>query len=963
MIRKRGRCVATLAALFVCFGLSSTGFAQTGSISGTIVDSESGETLIGANVVIHGTSIGSTTDLAGRYSINGVEPGSHDLVFSYIGYTSKTVTGVDVEAGKTTRVELALAPEAIGLEEVVVEARALENTEAALLKQRQKAAAVSDAISAEGISQSGSSTAADAMQKVTGVSVVGGRYVYVRGLGDRYMNTQLNGASLPSADPDRNSVPLDLFPANLLDNIVTTKTFTPDQPGSFSGGSVNIGTKSFPEAFSLSFSSSLSYAGGIGPGGSFLSYHGGSAGWLGNNGGTHKLPDVLRDETLAIPDLGSAFTDAEAAQELDRLSKSFNQVMAPTRLSAPLNQSYSFSMGNQLPLLGRPLGVVASISYSRNVREYEDGVTARYQLTGNADQTDQLTSDFRLEDHRGVDEVLWGALVNANYRPHPKHELGFNYMRNESGESMARYQFGAFPRDLSSEAVYETRTLQYVERELDSYQARGEHVLFGDRSLKVEWNGTLSTTIQDEPDLRFFTNNYTPLDRGGTVDTVYTIRPSIYPVPTRYFRTMDEETQSAAIDLSLPFRQWSGLSAQLKIGGSGQSKVRTFRERRFEFRQDKIRYDGNEHTFFDDEHVGILEDESTGRFFRFGNFVMDATQPSSNYDGDQEIYAFFGMVDIPITRDLRAVGGLRYETTHMRAASLDPALDEGVIDTRDLLPSMNLVYGIVDDMNIRLAYGRTLARPTFREIAPYASFSFVGDYIFLGNTDLDRALIDNYDLRWEWFARPGEIFAVSGFYKYFRNPIERAFNPVAAASNPNIQFQNVDNAIVYGVEFEARKNLDQIAGFLRHVQAGANVSVVQSRVDIQPDELALIRALRPDASPTRPLQGQSPYTVNLDLTYDNFDSGTTASVYYNVFGERLDRVATGGTPNIFEQPRHIIDVTFKQRLLFEFSLKASVKNLLDETSVYSQTYKGDRYVAEEYGFGRSYSLGITYELR
>ena len=955
-----GAAVACLGIACLSFSLlASTAVAQsarTGSITGNVVDSETGETLIGANVVLEGTIVGATTDLDGEYTIRPVEPGTYHLVFSYIGYTSVTVTDVVVTEGEATIVDLSLTPGAIGLEEVVVAARALENTDASLLKQRQKAAAVSDAISAEAIGRSGSSTAADAMEKVTGVSVVGGKYVYVRGLGDRYMNTQLNGATLPSADPDRNSVPLDLFPANLLDNIVTSKTFTPDKPGSFSGGSVNIGTKAFPDDFTVSFSSSISYKGNIRPGSDFLSYEDGSAGWLGNNGGTHTLPEVFNNPNLDIPNIGNAFTDAAAAQELDQLSRAFNGVMAPARLSAPINQSYSFSLGNQLPVFGRPLGVIASLSYSRNVREYENGSTARYTLTSSS--AEELNNDFLFTDQRGTDEVLWGTLVNASYKPHPKHELGFNYMNNRSGESTARYQYGAFPRDLESDAVYETRTLQYVSREMDSYQTRGKHVLFGDSGLKIEWTGSVTNTLQDEPDLRFFTNDYLP-EEGD--ETYYSISPAIYPVPTRYFRTMEEDLQSGALDASLPFRQWRGLSAQVKAGGSFERKTRAFRERRFEFRQDKVRYDGDPVGFFA-EHTGLSEEASTARFFRFGNYILDVTQPSSSYDGDQDIAAGYLMLDIPLTRRLRAVGGLRVETTDMVVTSADSLLDQGVIDTQDVLPSMNLVYEIRDNMNVRLAQGRTLARPNFREIAPYASFSFIGDYIYLGNPELERSLIDNYDIRWEWFTRPGEILAVSGFYKYFRNPIERAIDPRAAASSPNVKFQNTDHAAVYGVEIEARKNLDQLAGFLRFVQAGANISFVRSRVAIEPSELELIRALRPDAADTRPLQGQSPYVVNLDLTYDNPEIGATASAYYNVFGRRLDRVAAGGTPNIFERPRHIVDLTVKKDLWFNFSIKGSAKNLLNQKTVFAHTYQSHDFIAESYSFGRSFSLGLSYAL-
>ena len=951
--------VGALAAALLLLLLGGAGptYAQSTSITGTVLDAESGESLIGANVIIEGTAVGSTTDLDGHYTIKSVAPGSYNLIFSYIGYNSTNVRNVEVAAGKVTTINVRLTPEAVGMDEVVVEARAVRNSEGALLRARQKAAAVSDAISAEAIGRSGSSTAADAMKKVTGVSVVNGKYVYVRGLGDRYVSTQLNGTNLPSADPDRNSVQLDLFPANLLDNIVTSKTFTPDQPGSFSGGTVNIATRSFPESFSLQFSSSLSASSNVGLTDDFLSYHGGEAGWLGLNGGTHVLPAMLEEETFIIPNIGEAYTDAEKAKQLDEVSKAFKGVMAPSRLTAPLNQSYSFSAGNQMDVLGRPLGVIASLSYSRSSTGYSDGTTGRYSLTGHISETDVLNNDFQLADSRGVDEVLWGLLVNAAYKPHPKHELGLNLLRNHGGESVARYQTGAFPRDLSPSAVYETRSLRYTERQLNNMLLRGEHAL-GSRGAKIEWNATASETMQDEPDLRFFTNNYTPLERNGVIDTVYAIRPSIYPVPTRYFRRMDEEARGGNALASLPFRQWAGLWAQIKVGGSYENTDRRFRERRFEFRQDKISYTGDPFSFFDEENLGIREVESTERFFRFGNYVLDATQASSNYDGSRHVAAGFAMIDLPLTRKLRAVAGLRLETTDMTAVSHDDRLEEGRLDERDILPSLNLVYQTGRSMNVRAAYGRTLARPTFREIAPYASFNFVGDYIFIGNPDLKRTLIDNYDARWEWFVRPGEIIAVSGFYKYFRNPIEKALNPIAA--NPEVQFRNVESAAVLGLELELRKNLDQVG--LEDFQIGANVSMVRSRVAIAEDELESIRAVDPDASASRDLQGQSPFTVNFDVTYGNPDLGTTVGAYYNIFGARLDRVATGGTPNIYEQPMHQLDVTMDQRLFFGFALKGSVKNVLNQAHEFAHTYKRNFFVSESYGFGRLYSLGVSYNI-
>ena len=938
---------------------SSVSAQERGKIAGVVVDAETGEALIGAGVVLVGTTTGSTTDLDGRYEIPNLEPGVYDLQFSYIGYNPVTVGNVAVRAGATTRVDMGLTSAAIEVGEVFVEARAARDSEASLLRQRQKAAAVSDAVSAEVIGRSGSSNAADAMKKVTGATVVGGRYVYVRGLGDRYTNTRLNGAELPTSDPDRNAVAFDLFPAGLLDNIVTTKTFTPDKPGSFTGGSVNIATKDFPEVFNFSVSSSLSYNSNIGVGGDFLSYSGGTVGTFGDNGGAHRLPALLKDPNVEIPPLGEAFTDPAKAQALDRLSKAFDQTMAPSFFSAPVNRSYSLSLGNQMPLFGRPLGLIGGVSYSRKRTGYEGGLSARYQLTGKVSEVESLNNDFLFKDMKGADEVLWGGLVNASYQLHPRHELGVNYLYSRSAESTARFQFGSFPRDLSPEAVYQTRVLRFVERTLHSLQGRGEHAL---GKTKLSWNTTYARSRQDEPDLRYFTNNFSVIERGGVVDTLYTVQASIYPVPTRYFRTLEEDSWNSNLDFSLPVRSWNGRVARLKMGGSYVRKDRAFRERRFEFRTDSraARYAGDPESFFGARNVGILEEQSTDRFFRFGNYVVDASQPSSNYDGTQSVAAAYVMADWPLTRRLRLVAGVRYETTDIEVASLDTSLTRGRLDERDWLPSANLIYRLSDRMNLRLAYGRTLARPIFRELAPYASFAFVGDYIFIGNPELKRTLIDNLDLRWEWFPRPGEILAVSGFYKSFKNPIERAINPLAAAANPEVQFRNVGRAGVAGLEFEARKNLDGIAGALRHVQIGGNVSLVHSRVDIAPDELSLVRAFDPSASASRPLIGQSGYTVNLDAAYDNPTTGTLFSVYYNVFGKRLDKVSIGGTPDIYEKPQNLLDLTFKQRLWRGLKLNVAVKNLLDARFRLAHDFRGREYVTQEYRLGRSYALGVSF---
>ena len=321
-------------------------FAQTtGKISGKVVDAEFGEGVVGANIMVDGTMLGAAADIDGNYLINAIPAGEYSVSFSSIGYAKSTVTNVIVRASEITNIDVILKTEAFETEEVVVTAKMLSNTEASLLAKRQKSIAVSDAISAEQISRSGSGDAASAMQKVTGASVIDGKYVYVRGLGERYSATSLNGAELPSADPDKKSFQLDLFPSSLLDNINTVKTFTPDKPGTFTGGLVDITMKTFPEKFEFQFSGSASYNSQVTGNDNFFLPNGGGTDWLGFDDGTRAIPSLLSDPNVEIPSYSSIRTKEEALQ-LDAMSKSFNSYMAPVAATAPMNQGLSMSFGD-----------------------------------------------------------------------------------------------------------------------------------------------------------------------------------------------------------------------------------------------------------------------------------------------------------------------------------------------------------------------------------------------------------------------------------------------------------------------------------------------------------------------------------------------------------------------------------------------------------------------------------------
>ena len=944
---------AFLSLVFLFVFLPFTVFGQSGTIAGTVIDGDFGDTLIGANVVINdGTLRGTTTDLNGYFEISDLETGGYDVKISYVGFNTVLVKDIEVSVDETTLIEVTLEPQSFDLGEVVVEARMILNNESTLLRERQKASGVSDAISAESISRSGSSNAADAMEKVTGATVVDGKYVYVRGLGERYSSTLLNGVELPSSDPDKKAVHFDLFPAGMLDNIVTLKTFTPDKPGNFSGGLVDIATKTYPEALSVKMSVSSTVNSNTHFGSDFLTAPGTDIGFLAESNASMTLPSVLETDELQIPSSVRARRDSDLAALLDQASNAFSSHMVGITSSATANTKKSITIGNQADLLNRPLGFVISLTQSHSSSGYGGGEIGRYSYTGTI-----LTPDVLFDDMKGSEEVSVGGMANFNYRLSPNHELGLNGMYTRTTESEARFQKGVWPKELGDEEglFFVNNALQLTERKLNTVQFRGKHFIAPLGNTSIEWSTAFSQTRQDEPDTRFFAYTERELEDG---DLSYSASSSGFSDPSRYFRSLTEDAQNFQIDLTTPFKSWSGRGANLKVGFAHNSANRDFSERIFIYKPN-IRYDGNPDIFFGPESLGIIDfDEDRGRY-TFGNTIREGSKTRNNYKGDRTIVGGYAMTEIPVTNWLKIVAGARFESTDISVESADTSIEAGTLDNTDILPSVNLTFPISNKMNVRTAFTKTLARPTFREIAPFSSFDFILGNFRIGNPELSRTRITNYDLRWEWFRKPGEIIAFSLFYKDMQDAIEQV---IIGGTNGQLQFQNVDQARIRGIEMEFRSGLSAIPlpGF-DQMGLGLNTSIVDSEVDIALSELFVRQAIDPDASSTRELQGQSPIIVNADLTYDNPDKSTVAALYFNVFGRRLSNVSLGGTPDVYERPSPRLDFTLTKGLIRDWKVKLSMKNLLD--SAFEQTYRfqGEDFTYFRYRKGRSYSIGFTYE--
>jgi len=941
-----------IASWVLILGLSGSDFPlgaaepAAGALNGQVLNSETGRGVAGATVAISGTLWRTTTDLDGAYRFSSVPPGARDLTVTKEGFLPFNVTAVTVSAGDAARVDVALTVSrepVVKMEAFSVSADVVQNSGVGLLASRQKSIAVSDAIGSEQMSKLGFGTAAAAMKAVTGASVVGGKYVYIRGLGERYSSTLVNGVEVPSADPDRRAVNMDMFPSDLIDAIVTTKTFTPDKPGNFTGGSVDMKTKEFPEQFTFSLSASIASNSRV-TGRDFLA-SGGSPNTWGRDDGSRALPADLASQRIPL-----RFSSATVDTEIGRLTRAFNPVMAPSVKDAPFNHSFATAVGGVASLFGRKFGYAASLSYDRSFGGYRAGVTGRYERQGV--NSPSLAPLVQLSDTRSEDDTLLGGLLNLAYQFSPEHQMSLNTMVNQAGNDMVRRQSGlnVSGGGISETEVFTTRTLRYTERSLRSVQLAGKHLFPAWREARLNWSISDATTTQEEPDTRYFSTFQTP-------DGSQFFEASGLPRPARYFRDLEESRSDYSVDLAIPFSVGAGRGAQLKLGGALAQTDRIFNERLFEYNSTVLRYDGNEQQFLREAQVGQV-DAATGRFRPSQLYLVETGSAGNNYFGGQKVAGYYGMVDLPVTNALRLIVGARRESTDLDVRSRDPRRRSGLLDNDDTLPSASVIYALSDRMNLRAAATKTIARPNFREIADYTSFEFVGDFVYIGNPDLRRTTIKNYDLRWEWFPRRGEILAVSLFHKAMTDPIERGVFSVV--NSGELQFQNAPKGEVRGVEIEARKNLAFLSERLRGFSGGFNFTLVESKVDITAAELAFIRFYEPNAGATRELTGQSPFIYNLDLTYSNARWGTTVSAYYNVFGERLSQVSPPGTPNVFEQPAPTLDLVWNQKFRDRWKLSLSAKNLLDRAAEETYTYRGIDYIRSSHRRGVTTSLGVTY---
>ncbi len=936
--------LALLLALFP-FALTAQD-AETGAISGRIVDSWQGGPLAGVTVLVRGTTLGTITDSAGNYTVAKVPPGTYALVFSRSGYSKATVGDVRVVAGQRTPADYALKPEFYEMEAFEAVAEPVLDQGNQILVERQQANVVMDVMGSDIISRLGADDAAQVVGRTTGATIVDGKFAVIRGLDERYTSTSLNKGEIPSADPYRKSGQLDLFPSELIESVEVSKTFTPDQPGTFTGGAVNIRTKSFPEKMILSWSVGVTYNEQANLNSNFSSYPGGDLDFLGFDDGTRALPDALDGTTIPRPNQGTGVVRAANNALLFGQTRAFKTTeMGPVTSTSPLNTDFSASYGDRTKLFGRDLGFFAGLSYSRKYSYYDDGQVSRYKPSGAG-----IEENLNLRDVRGVEEVAWGTAVNLAYKLSENHEISANYLYTQTGESEARRLRGFNLKQDENGDIFDSTALRYTERHMNMYQFLGKHLFPELGDMETEWLASFATTSQEDPDLRYMSKFDRVSGLSGFANTIF---PT---TPTRYFRLLEENNLTFRLDNTFPIPIWSELEAKFKTGYYHAASEREFNDRGFSYESLTGSFapwntNGDPNSF-----IPIMSGSAT-----VDDFFIRAL-PKNSYTGEQIVQAGYWMGELPVVEKLRLIGGIRLESTYLAVESTGGTLATTTAKTQlkqvDLLPAAGLVYSPVTNMNIRLHYSQTIGRPTYREIANVESFDFAGGDILVGNPNLKMAAVNNYDLRWEWYPRPGYILAVGAFYKELSQPIEQAF---VTLDQEKIIYNNRESATVQGLELEARASFDFIDDLLSDFSGGFNFAYIESTTDLTDTELLNKRLIDPAEPDTRPLYNQSPYIINFDLSYDNRKSGTAATLAYNIAGERLVITNPFGD-DIYQQPTPSLDFSISQKLgrSQRWKIKLSAKNLLNPVNERTYGAEPGGLIYSRSSRGRSYGVSLSY---
>jgi outer membrane receptor protein involved in Fe transport len=898
----------------------------TGRIVGRIVDAATGAGIAEAGVQVVGTTQGTRSGVDGRFTLSAVPAGTVTLMARRIGYASKSVTGLVLEAGKTLEQSITLNSASVQLTAQVVTASKERGTVNDAIDAQRTAVGVVNSVTAEQISRSPDGDAAQAVKRVSGVTVQDGKYVFVRGLGERYTTSSLNGARVPSPEPEKRVVPLDMFPAGLLQTITTSKTFTPDQQGDFSGALVDIKTKEFPASRSGMLQIGSGYATGA-TGANVL-----SATSVGGEG--FAMVNHQRDLPALVSSLGNLQNVNLNQGDVNLLVGSFRNSWTPkvSRGAPLLNGAASFG-GNDPILFGHRIGYLVSGSISSGM-DLKDG-----QVRALADRGTTKGETIEIDRFQGQtssQSVLWGGLTNVSTLLGEGSRISFNGLFNRSADNDARVEVGEFTADALPVKI--TR-MQYTERGVYSGQLSGEHQI--GEAQRIDWSATSSGVRRYEPDRTAFVQ-VIERDTPGGPDVLRWLSGGSGGA-VRTFSDLNENSHEYAAKYQLNVGP-AGSQTILKVGGLYRSTSRDAQSLSYSFSARNIT---------DEQRALPLEQIFDGRFSQPGSniFTFGPLSQGGSYVARDKLSAGFAMAEIPLGTRLRVVGGARYESDRLEVDAFS-TLGSPVFTNKvwnDVLPSLALNVKLSETQQLRFSGSRTLARPEYRELSPIISRDVVGGENVRGDENLQRTNVSNADIRWEMYPSAGEIFSIGVFAKKFTLPIERVYGSGSGGTS-FVFYTNAKSADNYGVEVELRKDLAGFGRLFEPLTFFSNVTVMQSQIHLFDSTQAAATNL------SRRMVGQAPYVLNTGLTYTSKNGGSTSTLLFNRVGERITAAGGSPLPDVIEQPRNVLDFSLRQSMTQVVTLRFDLKNLLDAPYEVLQ----GTVTRESYHAGRAVNLGFQW---
>ena len=916
--------ISALIFLFILF--SNEAFSQTGKIVGKVTDKTTGETLIGLTVGIDGTTKGAATDIEGRYQIVNLASGKYNISFRYLGYQTKNVTEVEVVAGQTTNLEVIMEQTtAQTLQEVVITATYRQETVGALYAQQKNSAVISDGISSEVIKKSPDRNAGEILKRVSGTTIQDNKFVVIRGLSDRYNTAQLDGSPLPSTEPNRKAFSFDIVPAILIDNIIISKTATPDLPGDFAGGAIQILTKDIPDQNFLTVGLGFGYNSQT----TFKDFRSGYrniSDYFGFDNGARALPKNFPSTENVINGLGN-----QTIPTINSLNNNYGLV----KYSALPTQNYQITMG-RVKDVGKNKNQFGS-TYSLSYRNSE---TTTPEVRRNYFVYDYTDNQYRFSTNIG-------ALANFAYK-YGNSKITFKNLYNRIFEDLFTFRTGSNVATTSNDNRFYGFDL--TQKGLLKSTLEGDHRI-GSKKARIKWNLGFNNVINNQPDQRKV--NYVQNSVGGPYAASVT---TLGKDNTRFFSSLKENIFSGGVSYSKPIK-FLGTS-NLKVGLSSIYRDRVF-DARFIGLLINSNLSGSE-----DIRQRPIKDLFGQDVIKNGLYRLDEIANfTDRYTANNFTNSMYGMLDSKLSEKLRAVYGVRIEKFDLSLSSKDlgQPQPQAQLNNLDILPSLNLTYSLTAKSNFRFSYFRTLARPEFRELAPFAYYDYEILATQIGNPNLKRTSIQNVDLRFETYPSVGQVFSISAFYKNFTNAIEPFIDDVNSSST--ISYFNSQSAYVYGIEMEARKNLEFLGDqeWLKNTTLYSNFSFNKSDIK-NPDNSFSIDA-------NRPLVGQSPYVINAGIQYAAFSNQLNINILYNRLGRRIFSAGGRRFPSIYENSRDVMDAqigikAFKSK--GEFKLNAS--DLLNQFNTFYFDYdlnkkyntSGIDEAFKRYKNGRNISLSFNY---